>query len=77
MTVRICPWVPVRALSVRTAIRRNYSVAIVAWSVDRNDSLFLLVPIICESGVMVATGDLKSPVFGRTGSSPVSRTIPR
>jgi hypothetical protein len=24
---------------------------------------------------MVATGDLKSPVFGRTGSSPVSRTI--
>ena len=23
---------------------------------------------------MVATGDLKSPVFGRTGSSPVSRT---
>jgi hypothetical protein len=28
----------------------------------------------CESGVMVATGDLKSPVFGRTGSTPVSRT---
>jgi hypothetical protein len=30
----------------------------------------------CDCGVMVATGDLKSPVFGRAGSSPASRTMP-
>ena len=28
----------------------------------------------CESGVKVATGDLKSPVLGRAGSIPASRT---
>ncbi len=30
-----------------------------------------------ECGVMVATGDLKSPVFGRAGSTPATRTIIR
>jgi hypothetical protein len=25
---------------------------------------------------MVATGDLKSPVFGRAGSTPATRTMP-
>ena len=29
---------------------------------------------LCESGVTVATGDLKSPVLGRAGSIPASRT---
>lgn len=34
-----------------------------------------IINCYCEGGGMVDAGDLKSPAFGRVGSSPISRTI--